>query len=127
MKETKIIDNKADNLVYTELRDSIKSGSKLSVISGYFTMYAYYEMKEDFDKIDKMQFIFTQPSFLENRNKEVREYFINNESEFTEDELNRAVFFEIIPMLEEYWFDDESKFENWKKKLEDAIRKPSDS
>ncbi len=80
MKETKIIDNKADNLVYTELRDSIKSGSKLSVISGYFTMYAYYEMKEDFDKIDKMQFIFTQPSFLENRNKEVREYFINNES-----------------------------------------------
>ena len=54
-------------------------------------------------------------------------YFINNESEFTEDELNRAVLFEIIPMLEEYWFDDESKFNTWKKKLEDAIRKPSDS
>ena len=75
-----MINNKADNLVYTELIDNIKKGSKLSVISGYFTMYAYYEMCDELEKIDNMRFIFTQPSFLDNQNKEVREYFISNEN-----------------------------------------------
>lgn len=54
-------------------------------------------------------------------------YFINNESIFSEEELKRAVLYEIIPMLEEYWFDDTDNFDKWKKRLEDAIREPSDS
>ena len=80
MKNPKIIDNKANNSVYKELRENIQKGSELSVISGYFTIYAYYEMKNELDKIKDMRFIFTQPSFLENDDKEVKEFFINNEN-----------------------------------------------
>lgn len=50
-----MINNKADNLVYTELRENIEKGSKLSVISGYFTMYAYYEMRDELEEIDNMR------------------------------------------------------------------------
>lgn len=80
MKNPKIIDNKANNSVYKELKENIQKGSELSVISGYFTIYAYYEMKNELDKIKNMRFIFTQPSFLENDDKEVKEFFINNEN-----------------------------------------------
>ena len=80
MKNPKIIDNQANNFVYKELRENIQNGSELSVISGYFTIYAYYEMKKELDKIKDMRFIFTQPSFLENDEKEVKEFFIDNEN-----------------------------------------------
>ena len=81
IKTPKTLNNKANNLVYKELKNAIKDGSKLSVISAYFTMYAYYELKDELDKIDDMRLLFTQPSFLDEEDKEVREYFINNEND----------------------------------------------
>ena len=61
VKAPKILDNKF-NFVYQELTDNIKKGSKLSVVSALFSMYAYDKLKKDLDKIDGMRFIYTKPS-----------------------------------------------------------------
>ena len=49
--QTKIIDNKLNGKVVEELRDSLKKGSKLSIISAYFTIYAFAELKKELSKI----------------------------------------------------------------------------
>ena len=77
----KILYNKF-NFVYQELKQSIKKGSKLSVISALFSMYAYDKLKKDLNKIDSMRFIYTKPSFLKENNKESRQYYIDNNSIF---------------------------------------------
>ena len=46
--------------VYEELQNSIRSGSKISVVSGYFTIYAYASLKKELNKIDSMRFLFTE-------------------------------------------------------------------
>ena len=81
MKAPKILDNKT-NFVYEELEENIKKGSKLSVISAYFSMYAYNSLKKRFNQIDNMRFIFTKPSFLKDDTKESRQYYIDNNSIF---------------------------------------------
>ncbi len=84
LKAPKVLDNK-NNFVYEEIKDSVKKGSKLSVISALFSMYAYDAIKEDLDKIDNMRFIYTKPSFLREKNKEAREYYIDNNNIFGND------------------------------------------
>ena len=81
MKAPKILDNKF-NFVYQELSENIKKGSRLSVISALFSMYAYDKLKKDLNKIDKMRFIYTKPSFLKDNTKESRQYYIDNNSIF---------------------------------------------
>lgn len=84
MKAPKILDNKF-NFVYQELQQNIKKGSKLSVISALFSMYAYDKLKKDLNKIDNMRFIYTKPSFLKDNTKESRQYYIDNNSIFGND------------------------------------------
>lgn len=48
-------------------------------------------------------------------------YFCDLE-DATDDALRSIVDFEIMPMLEEYWFDDENKVDAWRRRLEDAIK-----
>ena len=84
VKAPKVLDNKT-NFVYTELKESIKKGSRLSVISALFSMYAYDALKKDLDKIDSMRFIYTKPSFIKDDQKESREYYIDNNSIFGND------------------------------------------
>ena len=81
LKAPKILDNK-NTFVYEELTENIKKGSKLSVISALFSMYAYDKLKKDLNKIDNMRFIYTKPSFLKQDNKEAREYYIDNNNIF---------------------------------------------
>jgi len=79
LKAPKTLDNKKNGFVYKELQENIKKGSKLSVISAYFTIYAYSELEKDLNKIDRMRFIFKEPSFIQNKKQEFRQYYINNE------------------------------------------------
>lgn len=81
IKAPKLLDNK-DNFVYTELEESIKKGSKLSIISRYFSMYAYFSLRKSFNKIDTLRFIYAEPTFLKTHNKEARQYYIDNNSIF---------------------------------------------
>lgn len=81
IKAPKMLDNK-ENFVHAELEESIKKGSKLSIISAYFSMYAYYSLRKSFNKIDNLRFIYSKPTFLKNHDKEAREYYIDNNSIF---------------------------------------------
>ena len=36
--------------------------------------------------------------------------------------LSDVVHYELIPLLEEYWFDETDTLSEWKRKLEDSIR-----
>lgn len=38
---------------------------------------------------------------------------MKNPEECTEEWMESVVDYDILPMLEEYWFDDESKFQRW--------------
>lgn len=84
IKAPKMLDNK-ENFVYTELEDAIKKGSKLSIISAYFSMYAYFSLRKSFNKIDNLRFIYARPTFLKSHNKEAREYYIDNNTIFGND------------------------------------------
>ena len=55
MKPPKVLDNRKYKVV-DELKEELNNGSKLSVISAYFTIYAYAELKRELSKIDDMRF-----------------------------------------------------------------------
>jgi len=48
-------------------------------------------------------------------------YFCINENEINNDWLNDVVEYELLPLLNEYWFDERSKAENWIKLLRGSI------
>lgn len=80
MKPPKVLDNKKHRVV-DELRKELNSGSKLSVMSAYFTIYAYAELKKELSKIDKLRFIFTEPTFVHKDQELIREYYIERNPE----------------------------------------------
>lgn len=49
-------------------------------------------------------------------------YFCGKNEEYTPDILYSIVFYEILPMLEEYWFDDPQKLEKWKGIFKDIFK-----
>lgn len=77
MRAPKVIDNKKIKVV-DELKSELKQGSKLSVISAYFTIYAYAELKKELSKIDNMRFIFTEPTFVKKDRELIREFYIEH-------------------------------------------------
>lgn len=63
--------------VIDDLKVSIKKGTKLSVASACFSIYAFQELKEQLQGIDELRFIFTAPSFVqEKESKQRREFYI---------------------------------------------------
>lgn len=50
-------------------------------------------------------------------------YFIpKNDSDVDDEWLSDVVHYELIPLLEEYWFDETDTLSEWKRRLEDSIR-----
>lgn len=76
MRQPKILDNKQQGRVIDELRQGIKSGAKMSVISAYFTIYAYEALKKELADIDELRFIFTTPSYIKQKSDYQREFYI---------------------------------------------------
>ena len=76
MKQPKFLDNRSKGKVIDELKANIKRGSKLSIISAYFTIYAFNELYKELSKIDEMRFIFTEPIFSDQVKDVKREYYI---------------------------------------------------
>ena len=58
------------------LGESIDDGAKLSIISSYFTVFAYGELKEELSKVDEVRFLFSEPTFVKRMadSKEPREF-----------------------------------------------------
>ncbi len=57
-------DNHTRGTVADFLRGKIQDGSKLSVVSAYFTIYAYDALKSVLDQVEHLQFLFGEPSFI---------------------------------------------------------------
>ena len=57
-------DNHTRGTVADFLRAKTQSGSKLSIVSAYFTIYAYDALKEELERIDHLDFLFGEPSFV---------------------------------------------------------------
>jgi len=71
-----IFDN-VNKIVKDDLTQTIKRDSRISIAAACFSIYAYKELKKQFDSIDELQFIFTSPTFTtEKSKKEKREFFI---------------------------------------------------
>ena len=58
------------------LGESIDDGAKLSIISSYFTVFAYGELKGELSKVDEVRFLFSEPTFIKRMadSKEPREF-----------------------------------------------------
>lgn len=52
-----IIDNKQSGIVGDVIKENIMRGSRLSIASAYFTLYAFVELKNELKKIDEFRFI----------------------------------------------------------------------
>ena len=59
-----IRDNHKRGVVADFLKAKIHSGSRLSVVSAYFTIYAYDALREHLDQIDHLDFLFGEPRFI---------------------------------------------------------------
>ena len=69
-----------DNINYKvvdDLRVTLRKGSKVSIASACFSIYAFNELREQLEGLDELRFIFTAPSFLKEREpKQRREFYI---------------------------------------------------
>ena len=102
--------------------------------------FAFYEFKPAFDSFRRYKEKFNNEKYnalinvISNLNKEITDdcslgsgfqighsYFCNNK-EINDEWLNCIVEYEIIPLLKEYWFDEQSKVVTWSEKLKSAIR-----
>ena len=59
-----IRDNLLRETVHDFLQQEIKNGSELSIVSAYFTIYAYEKMQHALNKIEKLRFLFGDPDFV---------------------------------------------------------------
>jgi len=75
-----IIDN-INNLLGDNLKQTLKPGSKLKIAASCFSIYAYEALKQELERIESLEFIFTSPTFVPSEatdklNKEHRQYHI---------------------------------------------------
>ena len=59
-----IRDNHSRGNVADFLVEKIAAGSHLSVVSAYFTIYAYEALSAELDRIGQLPFLFGEPRFL---------------------------------------------------------------
>ena len=60
------------------LARSLDDNAKLSIISSYFTIFAFGELKEELSKVESVRFIFSEPTFVKQmmNTKDPREFAI---------------------------------------------------
>lgn len=57
-------DNYSRGSVADFLRENIRDGSELSIVSAYFTIYAYDALREQLERIEHLRFLFGEPKFV---------------------------------------------------------------
>ena len=71
-----IIDN-VNVKLHEAMRMDLHKGSKVSIAAAYFSIYAFEKLKKELKNIDKLRFVFTEPTFnAESSKKEKREFYI---------------------------------------------------
>ena len=64
MTSGSIRDNHKYGNVGDFLKEIIKSNSSISIVSAYFTIYAYHHLKSELDGIERLRFLFGEPTFI---------------------------------------------------------------
>lgn len=65
------------DIVRDDLKKTIKRGSKVSIAAACFSMYAYKELKAQLEQVGELRFIFTSPTFINEKiEKQKREFYI---------------------------------------------------
>lgn len=59
-----IRDNRKRGSVGDFLKENIKESSNLSIVSAYFTIYAYGQLKNQLNSIEGLKFLFGEPTFI---------------------------------------------------------------
>ena len=73
----KMIDNRNTGTVGDILKEEIQDGARLSILAAHLSIYAYKELKEELEKVDSVRFLFTEPTFTENKeSKEQKREFL---------------------------------------------------
>jgi SNF2 family DNA or RNA helicase len=75
-----LIDN-INRLLGDDLKQTLQPRARLKIAASCFSMYAFEALKEELEKVDELQFIFTSPTFTANEvtdkiNKERKEFHI---------------------------------------------------
>lgn len=84
--ESSIKDNYRKGKVADFLKDNIKPDSDLSIVSAYFTIYAFERLKKELLEINHLRFLFGEPTFIKPTQlnpelRSVREYQIEDENQ----------------------------------------------
>lgn len=77
-----IRDNLLRASVHEFLEQEIQNGSELSIVSAYFTIYAYEMMQHHLHKIDELRFLFGDPDFVKRmdpNNTDMKSFDITDE------------------------------------------------
>lgn len=70
------IDN-INRTVAEDLKKTVKKGSKVSIASACFSIYAFEALKTELKNVESLRFIFTSPTFLEEKiPREKKEFYI---------------------------------------------------
>jgi len=64
MNYSAIRDNHSNGTVGDFLKQAISNNSEVSIVSAYFTIYAYHQLKNNLDGIKNLQFLFGEPRFI---------------------------------------------------------------
>jgi hypothetical protein len=64
MNYSAIRDNHSNGTVGDFLKQAISNNSEVSIVSAYFTIYAYHQLKNNLDGIKYLQFLLGEPRFI---------------------------------------------------------------
>lgn len=70
----KLIDNLSEKLV-DDLCVTMQRDSRVSIAAACFSVYAYEELKAQLENIDELRFLFTSPTFLQEKTAKARREF----------------------------------------------------
>ena len=76
-----ILDNRTQGKVIDKLKEDLKSGTKVSIISAYFTIFAYQELRKELNKIDSLRLLFSMPTFVKDKKDINREFKLSGSYE----------------------------------------------
>lgn len=69
-----IKDNRKRGSVGNFLKEEIDNGGKLSIVSAYFTIYAYKELQDKLNNIENLNFLFGEPTFIKTVDPDSKNY-----------------------------------------------------
>lgn len=72
MKTPKQFNNITERVI-DDLKQTLSSHSQISIAAASFSIYAYEALKEELEKVDYVNFIFTSPTFTTDKTEKQKE------------------------------------------------------